>query len=163
SSMVKVLASDLQLHMANLVVDVLGLDGLVHAGDVPLGGLAEQLYRAALFHHLGGGTMEMQLNAIALQSLGLPRGAQGPTVSTGPRRGQGACPPWPGVGTAPSCCIRPRMSSLCHQSTILLSAMRAASGSEAALLDGAVPLGERRRLPVPVWAEALAVGQGDAA
>jgi alkylation response protein AidB-like acyl-CoA dehydrogenase len=75
SSMVKVLASDLQLHMANLVVDVLGLDGLLHAGDVPLGGLAEQLYRAALFHHLGGGTMEMQLNAIALQSLGLPRGA----------------------------------------------------------------------------------------
>jgi alkylation response protein AidB-like acyl-CoA dehydrogenase len=75
SSMVKVLASDLQLHMANLVVDVLGLDGLLRAADVPLGGLAEQLYRAALFHHLGGGTMEMQLNAIALQSLGLPRGA----------------------------------------------------------------------------------------
>ncbi len=75
SSMVKVLASDLQLHMANLVVDVLGLDGLVGGPEVPLGGLAEQLYRAALFHHLGGGTMEMQLNAIALQGLGLPRGA----------------------------------------------------------------------------------------
>ncbi|HLH27099.1 MAG TPA: acyl-CoA dehydrogenase family protein [Chloroflexota bacterium] len=75
SSMVKVLASDLQLHMANLVVDVLGLDGLVQGPEAPLDGLAEQLYRAALFHHLGGGTMEMQLNAIALQGLGLPRGA----------------------------------------------------------------------------------------
>jgi alkylation response protein AidB-like acyl-CoA dehydrogenase len=75
SSMVKVLASDLQLYMANLVVDVLGLDGLVQGAEAPLDGLAEQLYRAALFHHLGGGTMEMQLNAIALQGLGLPRGA----------------------------------------------------------------------------------------
>ncbi|HEY7061029.1 MAG TPA: acyl-CoA dehydrogenase family protein [Chloroflexota bacterium] len=75
SSMVKVLASDLQLHMANLIVDVLGLDGIVQGAEAPLGGLAEQLYRAALFHHLGGGTMEMQLNAIALQGLGLPRGA----------------------------------------------------------------------------------------
>jgi 3-oxocholest-4-en-26-oyl-CoA dehydrogenase alpha subunit len=75
SSMVKVLASDLQLHMANLIVDVLGVDGLVQGPEAPLGGLADQLYRAALFHHLGGGTMEMQLNAIALQGLGLPRGA----------------------------------------------------------------------------------------
>jgi alkylation response protein AidB-like acyl-CoA dehydrogenase len=75
SSMVKVLASDLQLHMANLVVDVLGVDGLVQGREAPLEGLADQLYRAALFHHLGGGTMEMQLNAIALQGLGLPRGA----------------------------------------------------------------------------------------
>jgi alkylation response protein AidB-like acyl-CoA dehydrogenase len=75
SSMVKVLASDLQLHMANLVVDILGLDGLVQGREAPLEGLADQLYRAALFHHLGGGTMEMQLNAIALQGLGLPRGA----------------------------------------------------------------------------------------
>jgi alkylation response protein AidB-like acyl-CoA dehydrogenase len=75
SSMVKVLASDLQLHMANLVVDIMGLDGLVQGREAPLEGLADQLYRAALFHHLGGGTMEMQLNAIALQGLGLPRGA----------------------------------------------------------------------------------------
>src|SRR5262245_55948350 len=74
SSMVKVLASDMQLHMANLVVDVLGLDGLVRGPEAPLGGLAEQLYRAALFHHLGGGTMEMQLNAIPPQTHRPPRG-----------------------------------------------------------------------------------------
>jgi alkylation response protein AidB-like acyl-CoA dehydrogenase len=75
SSMAKVLTADLHYRLANLVVDVLGLDGLVRGPEAPLDGLGEQLYRAALFHHIGGGTMEMQLNAIALQGLGLPRGA----------------------------------------------------------------------------------------
>jgi alkylation response protein AidB-like acyl-CoA dehydrogenase len=73
SSMAKVLTAECQVRLANLAVDVLGIDGLVRSPDAPLHGLAEQLYRAALFHHLGGGTMEIQLNAIALQGLGLPR------------------------------------------------------------------------------------------
>ncbi len=75
SSMAKVLTAELQGRVANLAVDVLGLDGLEQGPEAPMDGLAEQLYRAALFHHLGGGTMEIQLNAIALQGLGLPRGA----------------------------------------------------------------------------------------
>ena len=75
SSMAKVLTAELQGRVANLAVDVLGLAGLEQGPEAPMDGLAEQLYRAALFHHLGGGTMEIQLNAIALQGLGLPRGA----------------------------------------------------------------------------------------
>ncbi|MBX5491889.1 MAG: acyl-CoA dehydrogenase family protein [Chloroflexi bacterium] len=73
SSMAKVLTAELQVRVANLVVDVLGLDGLVRGEAAPLDGLGEQLYRSCLFHHIGGGTMEIQLNAIALQGLGLPR------------------------------------------------------------------------------------------
>lgn len=73
SSMAKVVTAELQTRLANLVVDVLGLDGLVQGDLAPLDGMGEQLYRAALFHHIGGGTMEIQLNAIALQGLGLPR------------------------------------------------------------------------------------------
>jgi alkylation response protein AidB-like acyl-CoA dehydrogenase len=75
SSMAKVLTAELQLRLANFAVDVLGLDGLEQSPAAPLHGLGEQLYRAALFRHIGGGTMEVQLNAIALQGLGLPRGA----------------------------------------------------------------------------------------
>ena len=73
SSMAKVVTAELQTRIANLVVDVLGLDGLLVGEAAPLDGMGEQLYRAALFHHIGGGTMEIQLNAIALQGLGLPR------------------------------------------------------------------------------------------
>lgn len=73
SSMAKVVTAELQTRLANLVVDVLGLDGLIVGDEAPLDGLGEQLYRSCLFHHIGGGTMEIQLNAIALQGLGLPR------------------------------------------------------------------------------------------
>lgn len=73
SSMAKVRTAELQWQLANLVVDVLGLEGLVRGEAAPLDGLGEQLYRTCLFHHIGGGTMEIQLNAIALQGLGLPR------------------------------------------------------------------------------------------
>jgi alkylation response protein AidB-like acyl-CoA dehydrogenase len=73
SSLAKVLTAELQVRVANLVVDALGLDGLVRGEGAPLDGLGEQLYRSCLFHHIGGGTMEIQLNAIALQGLGLPR------------------------------------------------------------------------------------------
>jgi 3-oxocholest-4-en-26-oyl-CoA dehydrogenase alpha subunit len=74
SSMAKVLTAELQVQMANLVVDVLGLDGLIQGDEAPFDGLGAQLYRSCLFHHIGGGTMEIQLNAIALQGLRLPRG-----------------------------------------------------------------------------------------
>jgi alkylation response protein AidB-like acyl-CoA dehydrogenase len=75
AAMAKLFASELQERLAEAALDIMGTGATLSedAPDAPLGEL-EQFLRHTLVNVLGGGTSEMQRNAIALRGLGLPRG-----------------------------------------------------------------------------------------
>lgn len=75
AAMSKVFVGELQERFGEAALDIFGSGGLLSedAPSVPLGGEIEQELRHSLMGVIGGGTSEMQRNAIALRGLGLPR------------------------------------------------------------------------------------------
>ena len=70
----KVFVGELQERLAEAALDILGSGGLLsnEAPSAPLGGVEQEL-RRSIMSVLGGGTGEIQRNAIAMRGLGLPR------------------------------------------------------------------------------------------
>jgi alkylation response protein AidB-like acyl-CoA dehydrogenase len=74
AAMSKVFAGELQERLSEAALDLLGSGGLLSedAHSAPVGQL-EQVLRHSIMGVIGGGTSEMQRNAIALRGLRLPR------------------------------------------------------------------------------------------
>ncbi len=74
AAMSKVFAGELQERLAEAAMDILGSGGLLSedAASAPLGQI-EQVLRHSIMGVVGGGTAEMQRNAIAIRGLQLPR------------------------------------------------------------------------------------------
>lgn len=72
-SMVKLVTSELIYEMADLGMDIDGTLGLVRAEGHGAEGLFEKTYRTMPFYLIGGGTPEIQRNAVASRGLRLPR------------------------------------------------------------------------------------------
>lgn len=74
AAMSKIFAGELQERLSEAVLDMIGTGGLLseEAQSAPIGHL-EQVLRHSIMGVIGGGTGEMQRNAIALRGLQLPR------------------------------------------------------------------------------------------
>ncbi len=74
AAMSKVFAGELQERLSEAAMDILGSGGLLSedAASAPLGQM-EQVLRHSIMGVVGGGTAEMQRNAIAIRGLQLPR------------------------------------------------------------------------------------------
>jgi len=74
AAMSKVFIGELQERLGEAALDLLGSGGLLseEAPSAPVGEL-EQVLRHSIMGVIGGGTSEMQRNAIAIRGLGLPR------------------------------------------------------------------------------------------
>ena len=75
-AIVKVFADEMNQRLGNIAMQVLGLYSQLEGGSkwVPLRGYFERLYRYNVGASIGGGTSELNRNAIATAGLGLPRG-----------------------------------------------------------------------------------------
>jgi alkylation response protein AidB-like acyl-CoA dehydrogenase len=76
ASIQKVFSSELRTRLAEAALEIVGPEALLgqEAPHAPLGGLAEEVYRAAPMLRFGGGTNEVMRDLIARRGLGLPRG-----------------------------------------------------------------------------------------
>jgi alkylation response protein AidB-like acyl-CoA dehydrogenase len=74
-SMSKVYVTELNAHVADVGLEILGLAGQQGANDTtaPLQGRLQWLYTIAPMQRFGGGTNEVQRLIIAQRGLGLPR------------------------------------------------------------------------------------------
>lgn len=74
ASMTKYFVGELQERLGEAALDILGTGGLLSedAPSAPIGAM-EQVLRHAIMGVIGGGTSEMQRNAVALRGLRLPR------------------------------------------------------------------------------------------
>jgi alkylation response protein AidB-like acyl-CoA dehydrogenase len=74
-SMSKVYVTELNAHVANVGLEILGLAGQLAANDEasPLAGRLQWMYTLAPMQRFGGGTNEVQRLIIAQRGLGLPR------------------------------------------------------------------------------------------
>jgi len=75
ASIQKVFSSELRTRLAEAAFEIIGPEALEAAESpgAPLGGLAEEVYRAAPMFRFGGGTSEVMRDLIARRGLGLPR------------------------------------------------------------------------------------------
>ena len=76
SSMGKVFGTELQQHLTETGMQMLGLHGQLEPGSkyAPLEGRIEHLHLANISETIAAGTSEIQRNIIATRGLGLPRG-----------------------------------------------------------------------------------------
>jgi alkylation response protein AidB-like acyl-CoA dehydrogenase len=74
AAMFKLYSTELHQRMANVALDILGPEGLLHKDDseAPAGGKWEWSYRATALDTIGAGSSEIQKNIIARRGLGLP-------------------------------------------------------------------------------------------
>ena len=76
ASMGKVLGTELQQHVSETGMQMLGMHGQLEPGSkhAPLEGKIEHMYLTAVSQTIQAGTSEIQRNIIATRGLGLPRG-----------------------------------------------------------------------------------------
>lgn len=73
ASIAKLAISNISQESRDLSLAVLGADGMLHGADAPYGGTLHTVALASFGTRIGGGTDEIQKNALAERALGLPR------------------------------------------------------------------------------------------